>query len=406
MTAPTVFLAAGGVMTLADAVAPLGLDTFLEEYLGRKFVLMRGAPGRFSQLVTLRDLSTILSRLRLPDRERISLIKNGQTIDHDLYTYVIAAGIRFLRGADVSKQIAEGATLVVNQVEELFPEVRTLVESCEELVNIRPNANLYAGWRTDKGFNAHWDKHDTLILQVVGRKNWTVWEPTRAFPLRGDDNKLVPRPTAPPAWDGTLEDGDALYMPRGWWHVAFPRDEPSVHVTIGIKHPTGIDLLRWIAEQMRDCDVVRMDVPSWREPRQRAAWVRSLVAEFSTRFSDNLVDKYVEDSVRAASPLPVVSLPECAWSPSRLHDLTPLRLTKSRKLVFHAPNRTNLLSFSSSGGEWKCDAALASALALLSHTNPCTLAEMDRTVTEDKRPLIRPLISALIMAEVIWPEPA
>jgi hypothetical protein len=79
-------------------------------------------------------------------------------------------------------------------------------------------------------------------------------------------------------WEGTLEDGDLLYIPRGWWHVALPLAEPTLHLTVGIHNRTGLDLLRWLAERMRASETFRRDLP-----RMSSAQVR---AEHAARMRD------------------------------------------------------------------------------------------------------------------------
>jgi hypothetical protein len=36
-----------------------------------------------------------------------------------------------------------------------------------------------------------------------------------------------------------LEPGNFLYVPRGWYHVALPMNEATLHVTIGTRAPSG-----------------------------------------------------------------------------------------------------------------------------------------------------------------------
>jgi ribosomal protein L16 Arg81 hydroxylase len=130
--------------------------------------------------------------------------------------------------------------------------------------------NLYDGWRCDNGFNVHWDDQDNLILQVAGRKHWKVWNQTRHYPFKEDVVDTSVPPTGEPAWDGILEAGGLLSIPRGAWHVAYPLDEPSPHLTVTIKNHTGIDLPRWLAEQLKSSEAARMAIPLMAPPEERA----------------------------------------------------------------------------------------------------------------------------------------
>jgi ribosomal protein L16 Arg81 hydroxylase len=48
-----------------------------------------------------------------------------------------------------------------------------------------------------------------------------------------------------PALDCVLEAGDLLYVPRGWWHLAIPFDELSLHLSVGTYGPTVHDYVLW-----------------------------------------------------------------------------------------------------------------------------------------------------------------
>ena len=51
-----------------------------------------------------------------------------------------------------------------------------------------------------------------------------------------------------------------LYVPRGEAHDAVGEVKPSVHLTIGIIPPTGIDLLNWMAQRAKNDVAFRMDL--------------------------------------------------------------------------------------------------------------------------------------------------
>src|SRR5438874_9679074 len=84
------------------------------------------------------------------------------------------------------------------------------------------------------------------------------------------------KPPQAPLWEAMLEDGDLLYMPRGWWHVAAPVDEPTLHLTLGVQNPTGADLLEWFAERLRMHEEVRRDLPCFEDEASRTAYLQSI----------------------------------------------------------------------------------------------------------------------------------
>jgi hypothetical protein len=91
----------------------------------------------------------------------------------------------------------------------------------------------------------HWDTENLFIYQAHGRKTWLLGKPTLENPMRlqnpGSLKGLVNQ-VADAGVQITLEEGDLLYVPRGWFHKATADEKTaSLHVTFGISHPTIMD---------------------------------------------------------------------------------------------------------------------------------------------------------------------
>jgi ribosomal protein L16 Arg81 hydroxylase len=390
-------------MTVAEILAPLEVAEFMRDYVGRRPAIIEGVPGRFHHLVTWSELNDALSRVRA-DNERVLLIKNARPIPSARYLVSFGReGVTHVNGPALAKEVAEGATLVVAKVDELLPGIRRVAESCERRFHIYAGVNLYAGWRTDNAFDVHWDKHDTLILQVKGQKDWKVWAPTREHPLA--DEPIGTPPEGEPYWQGVLHDGDVLYMPRGWWHVAHPRNQLSLHVTIGLKHPTGIDLLAWVMERARESVQARSDVPHWSGAEEQEVWLQTMRDLCASVLSAGAIDRYLETTTAKAHARPIVRLRDTMSAMPALHDLTRLRLTSGSRLEMHARDGDGMISFRAAGADWHCSAALRPALTLLNHVEPHTLQEMRTQIDAVSRPLLRPFMAGLHIGGVIWAEP-
>lgn len=63
------------------------------------------------------------------------------------------------------------------------------------------------------------------------------------------------------ALDCVLNKGDVLYLPRGHWHNVVLCDEMSLHLTLGMFIPTGIDFLVWLGDECTEIDVARENIP-------------------------------------------------------------------------------------------------------------------------------------------------
>nr|CDJ93150.1 Cupin 4 domain containing protein [Haemonchus contortus] len=112
-----------------------------------------------------------------------------------------------------------------------------LCEVLQELFGCFVGANTYLTPPGSAGFAPHWDEIDAFLLQLEGRKYWKVYAPDSR------DNELPREPSGnfndedmknrKPTFEGWIEAGDLLYIPRGFIHNATTDDNVhSLHITI------------------------------------------------------------------------------------------------------------------------------------------------------------------------------
>ncbi|HEX8161239.1 MAG TPA: cupin domain-containing protein [Pyrinomonadaceae bacterium] len=363
---------------LARLLEPCAPEEFLASAWGRSFRHVRGARGKFSHLMPWPRLNDLLARHRF-DSPRLRLTRDGKPVPASSYLRHATGGrnrtpIPRLRAADLTSQLRDGATLVLDAVDELHAPLTALAESLELAFRERVQINLYAGWRTSRGFDLHWDDHDVFILQVAGRKRWRVYGETRPSPV-ANDAEPAPKPTRDPLWEDTLEDGDLLYMPRGWWHVAFPLDEPTLHLTVGVHKRTGLDLLRWLADDLRASETFRRDLPRDASPEEQSAHAERLRDELVARFDGDTLAEFFREQDANAEPRPRLSLPSSAATKlSRPPVGALVRLTAPRPLRFEV--RGDGLSFSCNRKLWRFDARALPVLRHLDGRRACRVAEL------------------------------
>lgn len=292
--------------SLADILAPLSESEFLDEVWCKQFKYISGAPGRFADLLPWDQLNRILSEHRF-DAARLRLVSEGVPVAPPSYS----RGNGRLIDHEFTAQLRNGATLNLNAVDELYPPLAELAEVVERTLKSQVNINLYAGWRTSKGFNVHWDDHEVIVLQLFGRKHWTIYGTTTPFPIRTPGFETpAPRPTSP-QWEHTITAGDLLYMPRGCWHVAVPLDEPSLHLSIGIRQPTGVDFLWWLFERVYRSEAFRMDLPVLVHRAGRAQHAELLRAELQQLCDAEHFEQFLEHRDCTDDMRPHFNLP---WS--------------------------------------------------------------------------------------------
>jgi ribosomal protein L16 Arg81 hydroxylase len=382
-------------MRFADLVNPLSPQDFLTRFRGRQW-LKQAVRANVTSLVTWSDVDRVLETTRIGDRMR--LVKQGRRIDRTEYVMIPDVPDRSLARSDrLTSLLRQGASLVVDGVEELLTNVRGLADSCERSLDMLCHVNLYAGWGEREGFPLHWDDHDTLILQIVGRKHWQVFQPTRLHPFR-QDTEDAPQPGPEHlVWDGLLNQGEMLYMPRGWWHVAKPIAEPTLHLTLGLTAPTGARFLTWLAQEMKRFEEVRADLPTISEE-----WVPQYI-EMVRRKLDEVV---TPEAMRGflgwwaaqGAPRPRFDLARLSAAPDMsLSSGAYIRLSAGRRVIFDGVDATGRRAFSIGDPtkKWACSPEYVTVLSRLSPFEPVRVGSLCDELDETQRRKFKLLLAAL-----------
>jgi JmjC domain len=359
---------------LAKLLEPCLPQEFFGSSWGQTYKHVRGPRGRFSHLLPWERLNEILKRHRL-DFPRLRLTRDGKSLPASTYLRHTRSGrqsatastsIARLRPVELMAELRSGATLVLDAVDELYEPLEELAAGLERAFQERVQINSYAGWRTSRGFDLHWDDHDVFILQVAGRKRWSLYGMTRPHPVMGDA-KSAHKPVGEALWDETLEDGDLLYIPRGWWHVAFPLNEPTLHLTVGIHNRNGLDLLKWLEERLRESETFRRDLPRFASRSEQQEHVARLRADLLAEWSEDVLERFFAHCDAEAQARPALSLPWGA-TPESLPPASDVRvrLTAPRRLELESDaageqqGADGIVEFSCLGKRWRfARAALA-----------------------------------------------
>ena len=245
-------------------------DTFAAEHWGRAPLLTRGDdPEAFRDLLDLDGVDELLSRrgLRTPF---LRLAKAGQVLDSSSFTGPGGVGAEIgdqVRDDKVAALFGDGATVVLQALHRTWPPVIALATGLAAELGHPVQANAYVTPPSSRGFSAHYDVHDVFVMQLAGRKHWTIHAPVLADPLRdqpwnarGAAVAAAARDTEP-AIDTVLEPGDVLYLPRGWLHAATALGEVSAHLTVGVHVVTRYALVEALTTLVADDPELRATLP-------------------------------------------------------------------------------------------------------------------------------------------------
>jgi Cupin superfamily protein len=366
-------------LNIATMLAPRTLEDFFQSSYGKSFIRVGGGKGRFGKLLTWESLNSILQHQRL-DYPRIRLSREGKNLPHENFIRYLSSRrggpIPRLNVPALLKELRGGATLILDAVDEISEPVAELAESFEHGLHESVQVNMYAGWGETNGFDLHWDDHDVFIVQVSGKKNWKVYPPTRQYPLFRD----VEFSTEPPSqavWEGIVEDGDVLYIPRGWWHIAIPVNEPTIHLTFGVNKRNGLDMLGWLSDQLRSSQIFRMDLPRFESESEQAKHLAVMKNELLRIWDDEILKRYFDDQDSNAQGRPHISLPWAVMS-----DILPseddfiVKLTIPRDAILRNGQSHGTIELIANAKRWTFAKSAEPILNFLNESRTCTVSQL------------------------------
>lgn len=307
--------------TLADVIQSPDPSRFLRSTWAKRFVRLEGPRGKFAGLMPWEALNDILtdhswseSQLQIWRNKKLLKLPTFKQRVHKLMT------------PELQDELNRGGTVVLNSAETRYRPLRDLTRSLDLELRAETFANLYASWKSEPSFGVHRDKQHTLILQVHGRKRWTVYPPSPTEPTR----------STRPLWSGMLEDGDLLHIPKGYWHLAVSVNEPSLHLTVTVMPIDPGDLLKWIGTQVLDPSGWEQgsDLPTVGGDAEKRRWIERMRKRVARAWTDDVIDRFLADREARLTDRPLLELP--SLGPPRIELDTPIRIVVPRLHIVRA----------------------------------------------------------------------
>ncbi|MFF8695975.1 JmjC domain-containing protein [Streptomyces sp. NPDC015144] len=259
--------------------------------LGTKFA--RGsicAPEVVTRLLTPQRLLDLVMR-RSVSNPQFRFFKGGEEMHPDTYLnrQVTPRG-QAVPMADmrrIGNHLRDGATLVLDQSNVFDPTMEVACRGLQWWSREHVQANIYLTTNDASGFDLHWDDHDVVIVQLAGEKQWEVRGSSRPVPMYRDAERNN-SPSEEIVWAGTMETGDVMHIPRGYWHAATRAgigSGHSTHVTFGFAKRTAVSWLTWLADWSRQEEIFRHDLDRWGSTDQQQDQRRRLTTA-ATRLID------------------------------------------------------------------------------------------------------------------------
>jgi ribosomal protein L16 Arg81 hydroxylase len=302
---------------------------FVEEYQEKKPLVIKGAFKNDS--FSWEDINGIYERSKV-ESDNFKLSYDGiRPKSEYVESYWSIGDLKHkLIKPVLYEYMSEGATLISNKIENEI-KVNELEKQISNYTKRQVISSAYLAFGERDSFRCHWDTRDVFALQVVGRKRWIIYEPSLQSPLYTQQSKYYekeyPCPDNP-YMDIVLEEGDLLYLPRGWWHNPLPLGEPTFHLAFGVFPAYIIDYVNWAMKFIPDFLEARSSISNWGNDKHRVEKLTSLISDCLCNESN--YDKFLEEHishVRSSSPLNINKFVEKTGSSS--FEGSTLRLNKN-----------------------------------------------------------------------------
>jgi ribosomal protein L16 Arg81 hydroxylase len=152
-------------------------------------------------------------------------------------------GVRPTRD-DLRRSLDEGWTLFVRHAERFHPRLAVLAAEFGQAFQAPIDVHFFCTPAGAEGFGWHYDVEDVFVLQAQGAKQYRLRKNTvNPWPLvETTPENLAYEAERSLVMECTLEAGDWLYIPPGYWHATQAK-ELSISLSVGVMSTTAIDLL-------------------------------------------------------------------------------------------------------------------------------------------------------------------
>jgi hypothetical protein len=301
------------------------VQQFLDTALGQHALYIEGSAAKFDEVVSWAVLNRMLAYGGL-EHPRLRLELGGDEIAPQRYLRQRSNGYRRPLVGELTELLRQGAILGIEAAEDLHEPISEVCQTLEALLGPPVRADLYASGNDGPNRDLQWNDHETLLCQVSGRKEWSLFQPTTYYPV---EKTSQPTPTGAVRWRGALLPGDMLYIPRGWWYCDRTLGVPALYLALTFRSARGIDVAWRVLRRADERKLMRADIPRCLNVDAFSAYLTSLQAELIELATEpGLVLNTVRDLRQAHDPRVEFHLPWTAAAnplpPSDEYVLIPL----------------------------------------------------------------------------------
>lgn len=231
--------------SFADLLSPVLPENFWKHNFAQRPLHIPAKDAKTQRMQSLMPFESLSHLLHFRAGFSFELIHQSQkyTFTPPLNTRASQEQLQFL--------LQQGASLVLEKVDQQSETLGILCDQLSGELECRTGFNLYLSYPEEAAFRLHYDTHDLFVLHLQGAKVWELYGETTPYPTESGRHigEAVPSTRLESV---LLQAGDVLYIPKGHWHKALAQahPQPSLHLTLGLYGPTGLDLLDYLRQSL------------------------------------------------------------------------------------------------------------------------------------------------------------
>jgi hypothetical protein len=291
--------------TFRDLVQPMTAEDFFARCYAKSAVRIPGPDDKFADVFSWDACNRLLNMSALWSEKTLKMALHERNLEAEEYCGpgINRDGQRVLRPdiGRVHEHLRQGATLVLDLIETLSPEIAAVGAMLEVVTGAPLSCNAYCSWNQQQGFGSHFDTMDVFVLHIAGTKTWHVYDGRFEHPMEvpGYNHPSFPREHHEKAkgnllQEMTLTPGDMLYLPKGQYHDALASSEVCLHLSFGITEATGHDLIGILARDLPTDPLFRRSLPDHGDGDAHAAHVKQL----ADRLRDIVASRETSETMR------------------------------------------------------------------------------------------------------------
>jgi 50S ribosomal protein L16 3-hydroxylase len=263
---------------------------FLPKHFTRLPFSSRAGAKEFVDLLNWKTVENVLAA----NRSVLRIVQDGKVIKD----YVD------LNYNEAKAHHSRGHTLLLRFAEKSVSSLKYLADDFQNSFHTDVDIQLYCTPEGHNAFGWHYDVEEVFIIQTRGSKAYTI-RPNTVHP--NPLVKSIPKDLGfenektPIEIKVTLEEGDWLYIPSGWWHIARTQKE-SMHISIGLMPSSAIDIAEYLPKYLAQNAFWRTRMPvhmKFNSPEEEVLFYQDAMAKLGEDLTSHLASReFIEQFLR------------------------------------------------------------------------------------------------------------